>query len=458
MTIEEQLIHYVSSTSFSDLPKEAVEAARREVLWTLGSCVAGARAKGSDRIVAFVRTVGGQPEATVIGFGDRVAASVAGIANGAFAKALEYEDKLWLGDKVGAYAIATSVVPAAFATAEHIGGVDGRKLLRTITLATDVQGRLVKSVPKSLYTGWCSTYVFATFGATVAAGILLDLTEEELMDAMGLAYAQTTGNYQGTEEAGVLGLRMQMGFGVRNGITAAQMAKLGVTGVKHFLSGRHGLYPLFYKGEELDMDCLTSDFGSYFAGTQLGFKAYPCCALVHAPLDALFSLLREGGPSAESIESIKVYATPRVRRVVEPQESRQNPKTEIDCQFSIPWALACAIVDRRISLRHFTEDAVGDKRYLELARKVDVDMSSDGDGVRIEIKLKDGRTLKSLTVLKAKGQPEKPLSMDEMLDRYWDCVQFGPNPLKNERAALAKDLVLGLEEVPDVAEIVRLLC
>lgn len=462
MTLEEELIGFVEATSFSDIPREAIEASRREVLWTLGSCVAGAGAPGSDRIIAFVRQVGGQPEATVIGFGDRVAATVAGLANGAFAKALEYEDKLWIdlenGAYKGAYAIATAVVPAAFAVAEHMGGVDGKAFLRAVTLATDIQGRLVKSIPNSIYTGWSSTNMFSTFGAALVAGVLLGLTERQLLDAMGLAYAQAAGNYQGhEEEEEVLGVRMEMGFGVRNGITAAQLAKLGISGAKHFLTGKHGLYGLFYKGEELDMEAVTKDLGRRFSGTRIGFKAYPCCAHLHAPIDAVLSLLGHDSPSLESIESIRVFAPSRIKRVVEPQEARQNPRTVVDTQFSIPWTLACALVDHKVSLRHFTEEALGDHRYIGLARKVEVDLHADRQGVSMEIKLKDGRTLRSPTVARPRGHPDNPLSMEEMVDRFWECGEFAPHPIARERASLAKDLVLRLEEVDDIAEIVRLL-
>ncbi|MBI2909136.1 MAG: MmgE/PrpD family protein [Chloroflexi bacterium] len=458
MTLEEQLVRHLRERSFSDLPEEAVEIARREVLWTLGSCVAGAGAPGSDRIARFVRDNGGRAEATVVGFGDRVPANMAGLANGAFAKALEYEDKLWHDHVEGAFAIATAVVPAAFAMAEHSGGVDGKALLLAVTLATDIQARLVGSVPRSVFTGWNSTYMFASFGAAIAAGVLLGLTEEEFLNALGLAYAQTAGNYQGHEEEGVQGICLQMGFGVRNGITSAQLARLGVTGVKQFLTGRHGLYFLFYKGEETHMEWLTRDLGQRFYGTRLGFKGYPCGAACHAPLDAVLSLVVRDAPGPEMIESVLVYAPARVWRVVEPKEVRQNPQNEVSTLFSLPWALACAIADRRITISHFKEKALRDPRYFELARKVDVDMASDREGTSVEIKLKDGRTLRSETVLKPKGHPDNPRSMEEMLDRYWDCLQYSPRPLPREQASLAKDLVLGLEGVSDVARVIRLLC
>src|SRR5262245_26959606 len=119
MTIEEQLVRHVRETAYDDLPEEVVDAARRVVLCTLGTSVAGAGAEGSDKTISFVRQQGGREEATVIGFGDRVPATLAGLANGAFAKAREYEDKFWL-DERHACAIGTAVVPAAFAIAEHL--------------------------------------------------------------------------------------------------------------------------------------------------------------------------------------------------------------------------------------------------------------------------------------------------------------------------------------------------
>ncbi|MBI4191141.1 MAG: MmgE/PrpD family protein [Betaproteobacteria bacterium] len=455
MTIEKQLVRHVRETAFADLPEEVVDAARREVLWALGTSVAGAGAAGSDNIVAFVRQQGGREESTVIGFGDRVPASLAGLANGAFAKALEYEDKFWLDEGHG-YAIGTAVVPAALATAEHLGRIDGKALLAAVALATDVQARMVTGAPTAIDTGWVSSYVFSAFGATMVAAKLMGLDEEQFTNAMGLAYAQTTGSQQANVE-GVMGCRMQMGFGVRNGITAAQLAKLGVTGVHHFLTGKFGLYPLIFKSEEVDLDAPTRDLGRTFLGTRLGFKAYPCGAVVHPVLDAVLSLMGKGGVTAESIEAVKVFGTTRLWIMVEPKELRQNPKNHVETEFSLPWAVACTIIDGKLSFSHFTDEALRNRRYAELARKVESDMDDSRHGVWVEMKLKDGRTAKSQRVLAAKGHPDNPQSTEEMVERYRECVQYGPKPLTRERTEQAKDMILRLHEVTDVAEIIRLL-
>jgi len=455
MTMEEQLVRHVRETAYADLPEEAVDAARREVLWALGTSVAGAGAAGSDKIMAFVRQHGGREESAVIGFGDRVPASLAGLANGAFAKALEFEDKFWMDEGHG-YAIGTAVVPAAFAMAEQLGHIDGKALLAAVALATDVQARLLIGAPTALDTGWNSTYLFSAFGATMAAAKLLGLDEEQFMNAMGLAYAQTAGSMQATHE-GVMGARLQMGFGVRNGITAAQLAKLGITGVRHFLTGKFGLYPLIFKGEEVDLDAPTRGLGRAFLGTRLGFKAYPCGAVVHPVLDAVLSLMGKDGVTAGSIEAVKVFGTTRLTIMVEPKELRQNPRNHVETEFSLPWAVACTIIDGKLSFSHFTDEAVRNPRYAELARKVESEMDDGQRGVWVEMKLKDGRTAKSRRILAAKGHRDNPQSTDEMVEKYRDCVQHGPKPLARERTEQAKNMILRLQEVTDVAEIIRLL-
>ena len=45
-----------------------------------------------------------------------------------------------------------------------------RRAGTAVALATDVQCRLYASTPRSLGSGWDVAYLFATFGAAVAAG------------------------------------------------------------------------------------------------------------------------------------------------------------------------------------------------------------------------------------------------------------------------------------------------
>lgn len=454
MTIEAELVRHLCATRFSDLPPAAVDSARRQVLTVFGTALAGAGAAGSDKIIAFVRQQGGREEATVIGFGDRLPAGLAGMANGAFAKALEYEDKFWMDGSHG-FAVGPHVVPAALATTEHLGGTDGKTFLTAIAVATDVTIRMMAGAPTSLSTGWNATYLFSSLAATMAAAKLLNLDEDQFANAMGLAFAQSTGSIQGNYE-GVLGVRMQAGFGVRNGIAAAQLARLGLTGVKHFLTGQYGVYPLIFKGEKLDLDALTRDLGRTFEGVRLGFKAYPCGAVVHPVLDAVGSILGKDGVRAEAIAAVKVFGTPRLTLMVTPKELRQNPVNHVDCEFSLPWAVAGLIVEGKLTIGHFTEDALRNPRYREMARRVETEMDEARRDVTVEITLKNGRTVRSLPVRAPKGHHDNPQTTEEMVEKYRDCVQHGPKPLPKEGMERAKDMILRLQDVDDVRQVIAL--
>ena len=73
-----------------------------------------------------------------------------------------------------------------------------------------------------------------------------------------------------------------------------------------------------------------------------------------------------------------------------PTELRKHPQCDVDCQFSIPWAVACALTDRRISIAHFTDRALGDERYRALAPRVEVHLEPGREDVYAQITLKQG--------------------------------------------------------------------
>lgn len=456
LTAEEALARNVADKHYSDLPAAAVEAARRQVLWGLGTMVAGNSAEGAEQVRAYAQQVSGAgAEATVLGFGDRLQVEAAGLVNGFLAKALECEDKWWV-DHSHAFAIGTAVVPAALAAAEQTGRVNGRQLLTAIALAADVQIRLVRAVANPMVTGWNPGFLHGAFGAAMAASKVYGLDADGVLNALGLAFSQVAGTRQ-TLVVPVPNNALMAGFAVRNGLAAARLARLGFRGTQGALTGKHGLYTAYYHQATVNMDALTDALGQRFEGARLGFKAYPCCAAMHAALTGVFSILGQGPLAVDAIDAINVYGTNRMSVTVHPIEMKRSPRSYVEAQFSMPWAVSCALNDRKLSLTHFTDQAVQNPRYASLAQKMSADRSATSEGIRVDIHLSDGTLRSSPTVLAAKGHPDNPLSTDEVVERYRDCVAFGPNPIPRDRAEQAKDLVLHLEDVQDVSEIVRLL-
>lgn len=453
-TMETRLCAHIATVKPSDLSERVMMAARRELIWCIGTSVAGASAPGSDWIHDYATSTEGREESTILGYGDRTPAHMAGMANGTYAKALEYEDKIWFGNTHGA-AVGISVVPAALAIAESIGGVSGESLLAAIAVATDVQTRILMA-PKDtlLLTGWNMSYLLAVFGAAGAAANLMQLDAQTTLNAMGLAYAQASGNRQGHEE-GVLGVRMQVGFAVRNGIMAAQLAARGVTGVAHFLTGRYGLYPLFFGSVEVDLSEVTESLGLEYRGERLGFKGYPCGLVIHPALDGVRSL--EGQYSPGDVTAVRVYGDERMEIMVEPQAIHRSPRHSIDAQFSAHWAVACTILDGGLQLRHYEPSVLGDQRYRALAQLVDIRLEGARGSSRVELDLRDGRTLRSSDVILARGHPDNPLSNEEISAVFADCITHAPSPLAVANAYRLPELILGAEAMPSTDNIMAAL-
>ena len=340
--------------------------------------------------------------------------------------------------------------------AEQLGGVDGRTFLAAVAVATDVEARMIKVVPEAIYTGWNPSYLFAAFGAAVAAGRLLGLDATRMQHALGLAYAQTAGNRQNMLE-GTLGNRMQMGFAVRNGLAAAQLAALGASGAQDFLTGRFGVYPLFLGSTRLRTKALTERLGVHFLGADLGFKAWPCCAATHPALDAVHALCKAERFTPEDVESVRILGSERMRITVEPLALRQVPRTQPDAQFSVAWSAACLIIDGRLRLSHYTDATLGSPRHAALSAKVTTEMARDREVVSVEIRLRDGRLLCSQPGGAPRGHPENPLSLEQVRETFRDCLQNGLHSLPAGQGEKAESLALRLQDAQDVRELIRLL-
>ncbi len=448
--LEAALARHIVSTSFSDLDAETVDAARRTLLWAVATAIAGSAAEGSDIVTRLVLAPGGHPRATLIGTGHKAPPAEAAFANAVFAKAHEYEDKFWL-DEAGGFAMGFAIAPAVLAAAEAEGGISGREVLAAIAIGCDVQARLLRAIKGQLHptwTRWNSTYVFSNYGATVAVGKVLGLTEEQMLDALGLIHAQACGNMQGQFE-GVLGIRMQAGFAVRNAFAAVELARGGVSGAHQFISGRAGFYTLHYPNHEVDLESITRGLGSDFVGRKLGFKGYPCGVVAHPVLDAVLQLRPRF--QLEQLDEVRVEGASALEIMTTPHERRIRPHNAIDAQFSLPWAVACALRDGALRISHYDDRLVTDHGLLDLARKVKTDIKADRTAVTVEVRLKDGTSLRSEPVEFCRGHPNNPVPTEDMVKTLREHLSLAATPIDAAAGEKLVTRMLSLESLDDVS-------
>ena len=105
--------------------------------------------------------------------------------NGSHTHPLDYDDTK---DEPPHHPTAATL-PPALANAKRRGGVSGRELITAIASGNELGVRLCSAPRGQLLSDypWFPITVFGTFSATAAAGRLLGLSEEEMINALGIA-------------------------------------------------------------------------------------------------------------------------------------------------------------------------------------------------------------------------------------------------------------------------------
>ena len=457
MDASNDIARYVVNTRYEDVPAPAIEAAKKEVLDQLGVALGGSSKPGVRELLELNREWGGKPESTVFCFGDRLPAPMAAQVNATMGHALDYDDT---GD--GPTHPSVVIVPTAFAMAERKGKVGGKELLASIAMGVDVmcrlgaawqQGRKSPNPGGHPGAGWHLTPLYGYFGAASVAGQMLGLNEAAMVNALGIAYHQASGNGQCVVD-GALTKRMGPGFAARGGITAAMMASKGITGARNCLEGELGLFPL-YHGGEYDRNALVKDLGRQFKGVGVEMKPYPCCKGTHSFVAMAGELVARHKIKPADVKDILI-ACPGQANLALPLEVKAHPRNPVDSQFSIPWAVAVVIARGKAGVNDFNEQAIVSKDILDVCDRIRLDMEGGPGRGAVQVTLNDGRVFSE----KAAGtgpSSETVLPFSVYEDKFRDCVSYAARPILNANVDRVVDLVRGLEQIEDVAEIVRLL-
>jgi len=460
--------------NYEDLPRDVVEVTKKEVLDLLGVALAGFTAPGVKELLDIVTDWGGKGESSIIYGKQKVPAPMAAQVNATMGHALDYDD---VHDPAVMHP-GVVIVPTCMAVAERKGEVSGREFITTVVLGVDMMCRLGLAAwpgydPSSperkkgafqserVKQGWHLTTLMGYLAAAGAAGKLVGLGEERMINAFGIAYHQCSGNLQCRIE-GAQTKRLGPGFSSRAGIASALMAEKGITGVKNCLEGDQGLYRMYFRGG-YDSKTLTKDLGKHFEGVNVSIKPYPCCRGMHNYIDATLALVNEQNIKAEDVKEIRVFSDEGgYHALCVPLEARVKPRNLVDSQFSIPWGVATALAKRRAAMEHFTEAAIKSQDILEVASKISVELNPSlnrPDKIppgKLEIIMKGGQAFMK-QVDDPLGSPERPMSFDDCARKFRDCSSYPANKLTDKRIERIIELIRQLEQVKDIREIIKLI-
>ena len=453
MDVAYDLARHIASIGYDDLPELTRRQTTRFILDTLTVAAAGTRAFGMDAVVEALSEQGGAPEATVIGQPRMLPAASAALIHGGMIQAWGLDD---VHDEAFLH-INCVVLPAAMAIGERQRS-SGRDVLTAIALGVDLACRLSRAMTGGR--GWYRGATCGVFGAAAAAAKLLGLDLAGIFRSLGVALSQAAGTSQAANDGGVT-MSVQSGFAAQAGVQAALLAAKGVTGAREIFQGSYGLFPLYTKNDA-DVPALLAGLGETYLGDTLSFKFYPCCRGTHGAIEATLALCDEQRLAARDVESISVSIPPVLADLVS-KHVELDERVVINAQFSVPYAVACALVRGSVKPEHFSPAAIGDPEVRKIAHciKVEIKDAEELDDPRsvvpvdLEVHCTDGRILRSTTKT-LKGTPSMPISESELLNKARECLAFA-GPPHSTNAEHIIELALAVDELPEINQLMTLL-
>ena len=427
MNITKQLAEELAA--LGPLQEEDRAELRRLILDFFAAAMAGYRQNQdlNHAVESIIFPLGGKEEASVLMTGQRLPAAKAAFMNSLYGHGAELDD----GNKKAMGHIGVHVIPAVFALAEKTGA-GGEEVLNALAVGYEAYIRISSAAqPGMVRRGFHSTGVAGTLACAAACAKLLGLDAQGMEDAIALATTMTGGLLSyGDSRPAIKPLNPAKA--AENGVFAAQLAAAGVRGPEEALEGPNGWFHAVTDHVEEAM----LQKSEHLLLHECYYKLYPSCRHTHCGIDAGIALHRQVAP--ENIRKVEVYIYPNAISLA---GQIRYPQNQDDTKFSIHYTMACALKNGSYGIADMDPPnlspemrALIDK--IELIPEPAMENREKGiRGTRVVLTDEDGRQWEE-TVLAPKGDPEKPLSRDDILDKLKTCCGDLLSP--QEQAALAE--------------------
>jgi 2-methylcitrate dehydratase PrpD len=434
----EVIATFAAAFDSSIVRPEHVRICGRALADTFAVAVAGTKEESVAKVQRYVHdlstgTSGGlrqETNASIWGAcGTMASMEGAALANGVAAHALDFDD---VSSPMSGHP-SSALFPALIALGEA-RRVTGKRLIEAYLIGFEICCRLGRALDPVHYAkGWHMTSSVGTIAAAVACSYLIELDSVRIANAIGLAVAQTGGS---RENFGTDAKAFQVGQCNAAALRATLLAEAGFTSSLTALDGKAGYTRLYSNAE--DLSSVLEGLGEgplEIERSGIEVKKYPACYAVHRPLDGLFHLMRTQGVRFGDVEDVSIETSSGALALLNPGA----PQSGVEGKFSMSYAIAAALVDRRIGLSTFSDKAVRRPQVRELMRRIAASERSGNMIPRfatIAVRLKSGDIV-AQHVDTLHGSPASPLSDTEFLEKVEDCLSWADSPISAEAVLMA---------------------
>lgn len=337
--LTKEIAAFCSRVSYDELPPEVVEKVKVCTLHGIGIGLAAVDRPTTQQALRLVKKAYAQGGSGTRLLGDGTKVSIIGAT---FANSVLLHSRLQEDDfHEGLIHLGVIVLPAALAVAEF-NRKDGRSLVTAIAAGYEIGARLSQTYARfSISRGFRSTPLYGPLAAAVASAKLLDLTEEQTMNALGWAANSGGGLLECSLAQTIMEMPFQAGFAASMGAMSALLAQEGAFTAPTLLEGERGFLRAF-AGTNEGMEKVTTGLGQQYFMLETFYKRYPIGGLLQAAVSAMLSLVQEHNIEPSQIQEVEVRMSPMEALYPGADSMKPGP-------MSLQYCLAMAACEQKIS-------------------------------------------------------------------------------------------------------------
>lgn len=451
-SISRKWAKFATLLNYEMLPEPVVIQVKRFLFDSIGCGLGGYKVEDAEIYLKVLKEMGGVPEATVIGSGDKTSASNAAMANSLMIRAMDYNDIYWKQDP----SHPSDLIPAALSPGQ-VFQKNGKDIIVAIVLAYEFEQRLCEFAFPGIRERKWHHATLTQLAAPAVAGKISGLNEDQMVNAIGISGCH---NYTpGVVAAGHLTMMKNTvdPLAVQSGVIAAQLAAKGYIGPETIFEGKEGFVDTF--GGKFDLNILTDGLGDSFRIMECSMKAFPVEALSHSPISAVLTLVKANDINHEEIKKITVKVTYRAKDILA-DETKYNPTTKETADHSLPYVISAAAVDRKITPEQFSPQKIKDPAIRSMLNKVEVVADDKIESLfpklkaaEVDIFLNSGKKF-SKWIDYPKGDYRAPMTEEELWTKFNSLAD--PVVTRSRQSEIG-DSVMNLEKVDDIGQLMTLL-
>ena len=395
---------YVATARHRAYPDDVIGEARKCLIDWTAVCVGAYDAPEAHAVYRVMQQWDSRGASRYLWGGSASAAATA-MVNGTLSHCLDYDDT-----HISSVMHASAPLWAAVLAVGAARHLDEALLLKAFVTGFEVAARLGdRGIGIRLNgSGWHATPALGRLAVACAVAVLLDLRDEQVGHALGLAATQASGL---TASFGTMAKPLHVGKTAMDGIFSAELAAAGCEGAPRILDKSSSLIATLLQDSSVTLDL--APFEGDWEIRRNSFKPYAACQLTHAAIDAARAAIPAVG--GKRIERIRALVNPLAIRIAD----TRNASTPTEGKFSLAFCIALGLRGHAVTTQDFTSVQLGDPQLIELARRVETVASERFDRTAscLEIQLADGREI-TQTIDHAFGSVGNPMGAPAIDDKF----------------------------------------